>query len=517
MEGTIYSLIPAVLMLVLVIATRRVLLSLGAGVVVGALMLHNFQLTGTLKEIWGVFKNIFVSEGSLNLGNLYLFGFLILLGMTTAFMTASGGSKAFGEWAINKIKTRKGAQLMPAVLGIIIFIDDYFNSLAVGQVARPLTDRYKISRAKLAYFIDSTSAPITVISPISSWGAYIIGTLGSILAANEITDYAPLEAFVRMIPFNLYAFAAILMVFLVATLKLDIGAMKRHEVRAVDTGQLVDPERGDVPGDLNDVFEANQNGKISYLITPILALIVGTIGAMVVTGIQNTDGTPGILDIFANTNVNISLFTGGLIAVVAAFVLYLNQSGEKSPSGKVFLEGMKAMLPALYILVLAWMIGSVIDSLGTGEYLAGTIADSSLNPAFLPFIVFLVAGFMALATGTSWGTFGIMLPIAAEIAALTDVSLVLPALAAVLAGSVFGDHCSPISDTSILSSTGAGSNHIDHVLTQLPYAFISAAAAGIGYLVLGITGQALLGFAIMILVIIGTAVVIHRSSHKTAK
>ncbi|WP_053218760.1 Na+/H+ antiporter NhaC family protein [Virgibacillus senegalensis] len=513
MEGTIYSLIPALLMLVLVLATRKVLLSLGAGVLIGALMLHDFSLPQSVNEIWLVFSTIFYAEGAWNTGNLYLLLFLLLLGIVTAFLTASGGSRAFGEWAIRKIKTRKGAQLMPAVLGVIIFIDDYFNSLAVGQIARPLTDRHRISRAKLAYFIDSTSAPITVISPISSWGAYIIGTLGSILAANEITDYGPLHAFVAMIPLNIYAFAALLLVFLTAFLRIDIGSMKNHEKRAMETGQLTDPNRGEIAGDLEQSFSDNVKGKIYHLIIPILLLIVGTVAFMIGTGINNTEGQADVLDIFANTDVNLSLFWGGVIAAAGAVILYSMQKSPKTNIGIVCIEGIKAMLPAIYILVLAWMIGSIIDSLATGEYLANLVQHVSLNPAFLPFLIFIVAGFMALATGTSWGTFGIMLPIAAEIAALTDIDLVLPALAAVLAGSVFGDHCSPISDTSILSSTGAGSNHIDHVLTQLPYALIAAGASTIGYLTLGITGQTWLALLLALAIIVVTALIIHKQNN----
>lgn len=509
MEGTIYSLIPAVLMLILVLLTRRVLLSLGIGVLIGALIIHDFNAITAITEIWTVFYGIFVSEGALNLGNFYLLGFLILLGITTAFMTASGGSKAFGEWAIKKIKSRKGAQVLTAILGIIIFIDDYFNSLAVGQVARPLTDRYKISRAKLAYFIDSTSAPVTVISPISSWGAYIIGTLGGIFAANGLTNYEPLAAFIKMIPLNMYAFAALFLVFLVAFLKMDIGPMKKHEQRALGTGQLVDPEKPDVPGDLNKEFDPHTNGKVYHLIIPIASLVVGTVAAMMVTGTMAAEGPVDILAVFRNTNVNISLFLGGILAVVTALLLHAKQSKPRSSVGVVFLEGTKAMLPAIYILVLAWMIGTIIETLETGEYLAHLLEQSALNTAFLPLIIFVVAGFMALATGTSWGTFGIMLPIAAEITAVTDVSLLLPALSAVLAGSVFGDHCSPISDTTILSSTGAGSNHIDHVITQLPYAFIAAAAAAVGYLIVGITGQVYLALSITIGIVLLVGIFIH--------
>ena len=506
MEGTIYSLIPAILMLVLVLLTRKVLLSLGTGIIVGALMLHNFDLLATIEEVGVVFLDIFYSEGEWSIGNLYLLSFLLLLGITTAFMTASGGSKAFGDWAIRKVKTRRGAQLVPSFLGILIFIDDYFNSLAVGQVARPVTDRYKVSRAKLAYFIDSTSAPITVITPISSWGAYIIGTIGGIFVANDITNYQPLEAFVRMIPLNFYAFAAMLLVFFVAIFNINIGPMRKHETRAVDTGKLVDEEKGNIAGELKNNISAHVQGKMMHLIIPIGTLVVGTIVAMVWTGYVGTIGQATILTIFDNTDVNKSLFVGGMLAVIVATLLYVflyfSQSKPKTGFITVYKEGIRSMLPAIYILILAWMIGSIISSLDTGGFLAEVVEKAAINVNYLPLILFVVAGFMALATGTSWGTFGIMLPIAAQIAVVSDVNLVLPAMAAVLAGSVFGDHCSPISDTTILSSTGAGSNHIDHVLTQLPYAFISAFAAGIGYWIFGLTGNVIIALPVTLVMIV---------------
>ncbi|MEC5424958.1 Na+/H+ antiporter NhaC family protein [Virgibacillus sp. C22-A2] len=502
MEGTLFSLFPALLMLILVLLTRKVLLSLGAGIVIGVLFIHDFAIINSLKEIWLIFYEIFISDGSLNTGNILLLSFLLLLGIMTAFLQASGGSRAFGEWMIKRVKTRTGAQVMTAVLGLIIFIDDYFNSLAVGQIARPLTDRHKISRAKLAYFIDSTSAPVTVISPISSWGAYIIGILGGLFAANEVTTIQPLEAFIKMIPLNLYAFAALLLVFLVAYLKLDIGAMRKHENRAIETGQLLSPDKDKVPGDLSDAFLAHKSGKIYHLLVPIGVLIAGTVLSMIVTGATAAEGQVSILTTFANTDVNLSLFLGGLIAVLTAFVFHLQQSKPKANAGKIFYEGLKTMLPAIYILLLAWMIGSVIGTLETGEYLAQLVEDASISTAFLPLLFFLIAGIMAVATGTSWGTFGIMLPIAAEVAVVTDISMLLPSLAAVLAGAVFGDHCTPISDTTILSSTGAGANHIDHVITQLPYAVLAAIAASAGYLLVGITNQVVLPLLVTLLLVV---------------
>ncbi|HLR67888.1 Na+/H+ antiporter NhaC family protein [Virgibacillus alimentarius] len=517
MEGTIYSIIPAIIMLVLVLLTRKVVLSLGAGIIAGALLIHNFSIGGTLKEIWIIFFQIFITDGSVNISNILLLSFLLLLGIMTAFLTASGGSRAFGEWMIKRIKTRTGAQLMTAVLGLMIFIDDYFNSLAVGQIARPLTDRHKISRAKLAYFIDSTSAPVTVISPISSWGAYIIGILGGLFAANEITTLQPFEAFIKMIPLNFYALAAMILVFIVATFKLDIGSMRTHEKRAIETGELLNTKNKKVPGDFSNTFNPHEEGKVYHLLAPICVLIITTVTSMVITGAKASDGNITIFTIFANTDVNLSLFIGGLLAVGTSFFFHTQQKLPRANVFKVILEGIKTMIPAIYILILAWMIGSVIGTLKTGEYLAHIVQTVSLSPTLLPLLFFLIAGVMALATGTSWGTFGIMLPIAAEVAVITNMDLLLPSLAAVLAGSVFGDHCTPISDTTILSSTGAGANHIDHVITQLPYALLAAAAACIGYLMIGLTNYILLSLIVTVVIIIAFGIFIRFLTKTTLK
>ncbi|WP_047983688.1 Na+/H+ antiporter NhaC family protein [Ornithinibacillus californiensis] len=501
MEGTIFSLIPAIIMLVLVLLTRKVLLSLGVGIIVGALFIHDFNLIGSITEVWNVFYGIFISDGALNTGDLQLIGFLLLLGIMTAFLQASGGSQAFGDWMIAKIKTRIGAQLMSPILGIIIFIDDYFNALAVGQIARPLTDRHNISRAKLAYFIDSTSAPVTVISPISSWGAYLIGVIGGLVA---FTGLQPLEAFVKMIPYNLYAIGALLLVFLTAILNLNVGPMKKHESLAQSTGEVI-PKGTTVPGDLTHAFDPSKKGRVIHLILPIIILLVTTISSMVITGANASGDTVTLISIFENTNVNFSLFVGGVAAVLVAFILYLLQQNQHAKTGLVLVEGVKAMLPAIYILLLAWMIGSIISTLQTGEYLATVAENANISSGILPVIFFVISGFMALATGTSWGTFGIMLPIAAEVMAIADPSLIIPSLAAVLAGAVFGDHVSPISDTTVLSSTGAGANHIDHVLTQLPYALIVAVASVVGYLIIGLTNNLFFGLIITLVLIALTA------------
>ncbi|WLV23887.1 Na+/H+ antiporter NhaC family protein [Aciduricibacillus chroicocephali] len=501
----ILSLLPAVIMLVLVLATRKVLLSLGTGIIAGALILNDFSILGTLKEIWKDFANIFYTEGAVNSGNLLLLAFLLLLGIMTALLAASGGSLAFGEWMIRRVKTRAGAQLMTVLLGIIIFIDDYFNALAVGQVARPLTDRHRVSRAKLAYYIDSTAAPVTVISPISSWGAFIIGILGSIFAANGIRDMKPLTSFVEMIPYNFYALTALLLVFLTALFSMDLGPMRKHEKRAMETGQLIDPDpkKAKVAGDLSSTFEPHEEGRVRHLLVPIITLIAVTVIMMIYTGFKASGSNPTVLTIFAETNVNLSLFSGGVVAVIVGFALHFTQKAPRANGGKILWEGIKTMLPAIYILLLAWIVGSIISDLKTGEILANYVQQSTLKPTMLPLVFFVISGIMALATGTSWGTFGIMLAIGAEVVLKVDINLLLPTLSAILAGSVFGDHCSPISDSTILSSTGAGANHIDHVMTQFPYALLAAIASAFGYLIIGMTEQLWLALpAVLIIPII---------------
>lgn len=511
MTNTIFSLIPPFIALLMVILTRKVLLSLGVGTLSAAFILADLNISETVKIIYEAVVGIFVSEGALNTWNVYIIIFLLLLGVITAFISITGGSRAFGDWAMKRVKTRAGAQLVGAILGMVIFIDDYFNALAVGQITRPITDRQKVSRAKLAYIIDSTSAPVCVVSPISSWGAYIIALIGSILATHQITEYTPFSAFIQMIPMNLYVWVTIIVIFFVIFREMNIGQMKVHEDRAVLTGEVFDPKKT-IPGELKEDLPISKKGTVGDLVWPIIALVVGTVGTMFWTGSQAVEGEASVLAIFENTDVPTSLLYGGLLGFVIAAISFLRQAIiKKDVSGSAFFlgvkEGMKSMLPAVYILLFAWVFSGLIGQLETGTYLAGLVENSSINTAFIPFILFAVTGIMAFATGTSWGSFGILLPIAGDIAVATDVSLLLPAMAAVLAGAVFGDHCSPISDTTILSSTGAGSNHMDHVLTQLPYALISAGVAAIGYLVIGLTGSMIWALSIVLIFFIGLLLV----------
>ncbi|WP_243290416.1 Na+/H+ antiporter NhaC family protein [Bacillus sp. FJAT-47783] len=500
MVGTIFSIIPPIIAIVMVLLTRRVLLSLGVGIISAALIINEFSPVNSIATIWNAFKDVFWADGELNTWNVYILLFLLILGVITALISISGGSRAFGEWASKRVKTRVGAQVTAAILGIMIFIDDYFNALAVGQVARPITDRQKVSRAKLAYIIDSTSAPVCVISPISSWGAYIIAVIGSILAAHQVSEYTALSAFVMMIPMNFYVFAALILVFAVAYFNINIGSMKVHETRAQTTGIVVDPDKEPI-GEVKDELPVSDKGTVGNLLWPIIALIVGTVSAMIWTGAQAVEGNATIFAIFENTDVSKSLFYGGIFGLVVTLILYGIRGMKGSYLPKGFSEGMKSMLPAIYILIFAWAIVDLIGQLETGTYLAGLVQQTELNLAYLPAILFVLSAFMAFATGTSWGTFGIMLPIAGDLAAAADISLLLPAMAAVLGGSVLGDHCSPISDTTILSSTGAGSHHIDHVVTQLPYAIMGGIVATLSFLALGLTGSVTIGFITMLVVV----------------
>ncbi|HBO37091.1 MAG TPA: Na+/H+ antiporter, partial [Pasteurellaceae bacterium] len=396
-----------------------------------------------------------------------------------------GSNQAFANWAQKRIKGRRGAKLVAASLVFITFIDDYFHSLAVGAIARPVTDKFKVSRAKLAYILDSTAAPMCVMMPISSWGAYIITLIAGLLTEHAITGYSPIGAFMTMSAMNFYAIFAMLLVFFVAYFSFDIGPMVRHEQLAQGAPDEVAKEQIIV------------KGRMRNLVFPISTLILATIAMMIYTGslaLAEQGKAFSILGAFENTVVGTSLVVGGMSAVaVASLCILVGRQVTLSSYIKSWGLGTKSMLGAIAILFFAWMINKVVGNMETGKYLSYLISGN-LNAGFLPVLLFLLAAVMAFSTGTSWGTFGIMLPIAASIAVNSAPELLLPCLSAVMAGAVCGDHCSPVSDTTILSSTGALCNHMDHVTTQLPYALTVAVAASTGYIVVGFTQSGLLGF-----------------------
>ncbi|MGR6981165.1 Na+/H+ antiporter NhaC family protein [Testudinibacter sp. P27/CKL/0425] len=484
-SNSFWSVIPPLLALSLAIITRKVLLSLSVGIVVGALMLTGGNLLNAANYVVSSVFSLVYTDGGLNADYTNIIIFLILLGILTSLLTISGSNRAFVNWAQKHIKQKRGAKLLTVFLGVFVFIDDYFNSLAVGAIARPVTDKYKISRAKLAYLLDSTAAPMCVIMPISSWGAYIITLVGGLLATHAITEYSPIGAFVAMIGMNFYAIFALVLVFIVAIFSFDIGPMAHFE-RNAENAEAVERDQQD-----------GKLGRVRDLVLPILALIIATVSMMIYTGASAlaADQQPfSILGAFENTTVGTSLVVGGVVALLVATLCALS---SKQISLKEYIAayglGAKSMLGAILVLFFAWTINTIVGDMNTGKYLSSLIGDS-ISIGFLPVLLFILSAVMAFSTGTSWGTFGIMLPIAASIAVHAEPSLLLPCLSAVMAGAVCGDHCSPISDTTILSSTGASCNHIDHVTTQLPYALLVAAASAAGYLVLGFTQSGWLGF-----------------------
>ncbi|WP_424411649.1 Na+/H+ antiporter NhaC family protein [Pasteurella sp. PK-2025] len=482
---SLWSIVPPILALLLAIVTRRVILSLSLGIIVGALMLGDFNILNSFTYLKNNVSSLFYGEEGINANNINIILFLLLLGVLTALLTVSGSNRAFADWAQKRIKGRRGAKLLAASLVFVTFIDDYFHSLAVGAIASPVTDKFKVSRAKLAYILDSTAAPMCVLMPVSSWGAYIITLIAGLLATYSITSYSPIGAFMTMSAMNFYALFSIFMVFFVAYFSFDIGSMARHERNALE--RQVEQE--------DDASEGK--GHVFHLILPIVVLILATVGMMLYTGYEAlaADNKPfDVLGAFENTTVGISLVVGGISAVlVSTLCMLFSRQVSMGSYAKAWLLGMKSMSGAILILLFAWTINNVVGDIKTGVYLSSLVSDS-LPVALLPALLFVLTAVMAFSTGTSWGTFGIMLPIAAAIAAHAAPELMIPCLSAVMAGAVCGDHCSPISDTTILSSTGAKCNHIDHVTTQLPYAMLIAVASLSGYLVLGFTLSGILGF-----------------------
>ena len=484
-SSSVWSIIPALLAIVLAIATRRVLVSLSAGIIVGALMLGGWNIGSSFSYLSGNVISLVYADGAIN-SNMNIVLFLLLLGVLTALLTVSGSNRAFAEWAQNRIKGRRGAKLLAASLVFVTFIDDYFHSLAVGAIARPVTDRFKVSRAKLAYILDSTAAPMCVMMPVSSWGAYIITLVGGLLATYSITEYTPIGAFVAMSSMNFYAIFSIIMVFFVAYFSFDIASMARHEKLALE----------DSENELEE--ETGAKGHVRNLILPILVLIISTVSMMIYTGADAlaADGKEfSILGAFENTVVGTSLVFGGTCSILVSTLLIIIDRQVSIPEyAHSWITGIKSMAGAIAILFFAWTINKVVGDMQTGKYLS-SLVSGNIPMQFLPVILFILGSAMAFSTGTSWGTFGIMLPIAAAMAANAAPELLLPCLSAVMAGAVCGDHCSPVSDTTILSSTGAKCNHIDHVTTQLPYAATVATATAIGYIVVGFTYSGLAGFA----------------------
>ena len=477
----ILSILPPIIAIALALITKEVISSLLVGIFFGTFTYAFCSDLGFMGGLNATFSLMAQKIGD----NAMMILFLSLLGILVVLVTAGGGSQAYGVWAATKIKNKKMAQLATGLLGFIIFVDDYFNCLTVGTVMKPVTDKYRIARAKLAYLIDSTAAPVCIIAPVSSWAAAV----GSTLSGAGIFE-SDIMAFIATIPLNLYALLTIAfckMVVIVAVTKISYGPMREIERRAELENEL---------GALNSEAVAktdDSKGQVKDLLIPIISLILLSLAAMLYTGGFFSGEGVNIVEAFGNCDSSRSLVFGGFGAIVVTFVLYLPRKilTFKDFMGSVN-DGIKMMVPAITILVLAWTISGVCgDLLSTGEYIGGVVERSSFPLQFLPVVIFLVAAFLSFSMGTAWGTFGILIPIViliCEESMTTDPSLMTATLAATLGGSVFGDHCSPISDTTILSSTGADCNHIDHVSTQIPYAITVAVSCAVGYLVSAFTG-----------------------------
>ena len=504
MEPSILSLLPPAVTIALAIATRRIFVALGTGIVLGALLYSDWDVGAALSFVGDVVWGLIIDEGQIA-EEMYISAFVFLLGVLTAFVYVSGGLGAFTRWAIRRVRTRRQARFVPILLGIVIFFDDAFSCLVGGNVSRPITDEHRISRAKLSYLVDSTAAPVIILVPISGWAAFIAATMTGIFERNGVTQYTGYEAFVKTIPMMLYPIAALLFVFAVAWFGFNFGPMRRHERRAIEDAELYDPSHGAVPGETGQNLPIREDGRVSDLIIPVLTLIGVTVAGALYLGISRTEGALTALAVMENTDVILALFYGGLAASAVAGARLLLRGTPPAQVGRAALVGLRSMITAVMVVFLAWVTAEIISELGIGEYVAG-ILDGTLPFALLPVLLFVIASFISFSMGSTFGTFGLLLPVAAEIVVATDPGLLLPAFGAVLAGAIFGDHTSPLSDTTILSSIGSGIQLIDHTTTQLPYAAVCAVAAALGYVALGLTQMAWLGLAVTLLAL-GLAIV----------
>jgi len=477
--STLGALLPPVIAIALALITKEVYSSLFVGIVSGALLYANGNLelminTLLFNEDGGM---VYKLADSWNVGILI---FLVILGILVALMNKVGGSAAFGQWASTHIKTRVGAQLATMALGVLIFVDDYFNCLTVGSVMRPVTDRHKVSRSKLAYLIDATAAPVCIIAPVSSWAAAVTS---SVPDDSGINGFA---MFINTIPYNFYALTTLLMIILIIVFKVDFGPMKLHEENA-EKGDLFTTQARPY-GDVDDEIQT-PHGKVIDLVFPVIVLIACCVIGMVYTGGFFSGET--FVDAFANADASMGLVLGSIVTLIITFCFYMirevmsfNEFAECIP------EGFKAMVSPILILTMAWTLSGMTGLLGAKYYVHDILASSAGGlKMFLPAIIFAVAVFLAFSTGTSWGTFAILIPIVCNVFSASDsYEMLVISIAACLSGAVCGDHCSPISDTTIMASAGAHCDHVNHVSTQLPYALTAAVVSMVGYIVAGIIG-----------------------------
>ena len=488
--ATIWALLPPLVAIVLALITKEVYSSLFVGIVVGALIYFGFKFEGTVTQIFegGIIK---VLSDSYNVGILI---FLVILGSVVCMMNKAGGSAAFGRWASKKIHTRVGAELAAIILGVLIFIDDYFNCLTVGSVMRPVTDRHHVSRAKFAYLIDATAAPVCIIAPISSWAAAVSGF---------VEGQDGLAIFVRTIPYNFYAILTIVMMVGMVLMKTEFGAMRTHEINALN-GDLYTTSARPYENATDDETP-NPRGKVIDLVIPIVVLVICCVISMIYTGgfFSGTD----FVTAFSQSDASTGLAMGSAFGLVFAIIFYMIRRviNFRDCMGCIP-EGFKAMVPAIMILTFAWTLKAMTDSLGAAVFVEEAMRSVAGGiEVILPAIIFLVGCGLAFATGTSWGTFGILIPIVVAVFEKSSPEMMIISMSACMAGAVCGDHCSPISDTTIMASAGAQCDHVTHVSTQLPYAILAAAVSFVTYIVAGFVKTAWIalpvGIVLMLIVL----------------
>lgn len=496
-EGTFLSLLPPIIAIVLALITKEVYSSLFIGILCGGLLYSGFSFSGTVTHVLndGIIASL---ADAYNVGILI---FLVVLGSMVMLMDRAGGSAAFGRWAASHIKTKFGAMMATMVLGILIFIDDYFNCLTVGSVMRPVTDKHKIPRSKLAYLIDATAAPICIIAPVSSWAAAVSGFVEG---ANG------LELFVRAIPYNFYAFLSIVMIITISRMNFDYGPMALSD-RSEPKEDNITEKNIPLAGTANPNPPVSAKGKVIHLVFPIIVLIICSVIGLVYSG-GIFEGA-SFIQAFSDADASVGLSIGSLIALIITIIFYLatkvlnfNECMSSIP------EGFKSMVPAILILTFAWSLKAMTDSLGAREYVAGIVAGFADKPAImslLPAIVFIIGALLAFSTGTSWGTFGVLIPIVVNVFG-GDLSneLMIIAISACMAGAVCGDHCSPISDTTIMASAGAECDHIEHVSTQLPYALTVAGVSVVCYIFSGFIRNWIVCLPLSIAIMVGALVVL---------
>ena len=508
MIGTFWALLPPLVAIVLALITHEVYISLFAGVVVAGMFYANFNPGRALTAI--------VKDGLIGAvadeGHAGILLFLVLLGIMVILLNKAGGSAAFAEWTMRRIKSRRGALLSTFALSCVIAIDDYFNVLTVGNVMRPVTDTHHISRAKLAYMIDATAAPICMIAPISSWAAAV----SSSVEGTALEGINGIEIFVRSIPYNFYSLMTILMILTLAILGFDYGPMRKHERNAIEKNDLFTTEARPYKHD-GEAPKAAGRAKVIDLILPIVVLIIFCVLGLLYTG-GFFEGV-GLIEAFADCDASYGLPIGAGIALILTFIyLLLRRTINFKDAMACIPDGFKAMVPSILILVLAWALTGVTGMLGASTFVKGVMENISGSlQLFLPAIIFVIAAFIGFATGSSWGTFGILIPIVVplfEASAANLPPMLLMSIAACCAGGVCGDHCSPISDTTIMSSAGAHCDHINHVQTQLPYALTVVAVSFVGYIIAGLTQSLVLALPITTVLMIGVLFLIRTATKK---